>query len=781
MKNVLLLVSLSLMVLGLNAQELTTVSSKKSKTVKQKVTQNSTKTYGDVIWEEDFNKDKWFSTVKEDDQGYLLDTTATMPVGWTFIDNTNNSYYWHWSDVGPRGAYTSGYDDDPFTPNNDLLDMLPDETTIDNGFMLLESDYFNTTPEGEMVDNPIDMNTYFEFGPINFSSYEVVMFNCKILNYLCCETNILVGLYISSDYNPTSNTGNWELFKLNTQYGGDFTIDRDMHIDVSNVTAGHNNVYFRIGKKQASHYFVIIDDIKFYEPPVHNLEVEYGWADYIYDAEDADYKVDETLAYNFWGGYTEIPYPAVSNFVKFRAAVYNFATNDAENSKLNVKIFKDEVLDYSISSEPKLISTMEKDTLRVFTDYAPTEVGNYQVSMTITQGDDDELFGNNGWGYNFKVTDGNRFSRVRHGMEEEFIWAGPREWVLGGNDGDRCVQRFTISDVTGSVHVKGISVYIDDYTNRPDEIAAIENGDFSMIAHLYKVNENDSIIDTGISSDEYTLVVSDTATWVTLDFKDEVNLVIGSGLYYAGIEIFTGNIDLRFQIGEDTGATTQPNGGGLVYFNPTNPIWVKSGDNYAIDLIIDTYNSIYITFNVDMTNVETFNPDNDTVYVTGNFADWDVPGTGQSRILTDVNNDLVYSGIIPMISYYGEMQYKYYINSGLLGSEWEGEPNRTLNIIDTNIVINPPDIFGLLQSINGKNLLNNILVYPNPFSGNIVVSNLSNAKQIMVSYILGQTILSIPVTGNKIDVDTQNLKKGVYLITIIDNNNNTITKKVVKN
>jgi len=273
MKNLFLLVSLLLIAFGLKSQELAPASINKSNAIEPNITQNSAKEYGDIIWEEDFNKEKWFSTVKVDGQGYLLDTTASLPVGWTFIDSTNNSYYWHWSDVGPRGVYTGT---DAFTPNNGLLDSLPDGTSLDNGFMLLESDYFNTADDGEMVENLVEMNSYFEFGPIDFGDYNAVIFNCKILDRLCCNVNNLVGLYISSDYNPTTNTGNWEVYKLNTHTNAQFTIDKDMHIDVSEAAAGHDNVYFKIGKRLATNFFVIIDDIKFYDSFTDNSEIAYN-------------------------------------------------------------------------------------------------------------------------------------------------------------------------------------------------------------------------------------------------------------------------------------------------------------------------------------------------------------------------------------------------------------------------------------------------------------------------------------------------------------------------
>ncbi len=71
-------------------------------------------------------------------------------------------------------------------------------------------------------------------------------------------------------------------------------------------------------------------------------------------------------------------------------------------------------------------------------------------------------------------------------------------------------------------------------------------------------------------------------------------------------------------------------------------------------------------------------------------------------------------------------------------------------------------------------------VYPNPFNNTLTIDNLDNASQIIVSNVLGQTVMTVNVNSNTMDINTADLNKGVYLITIIDNNNNTRTERVVK-
>lgn len=760
MKTSLLLLSIVLFALNAKCQELQYFTVESEEMLKI-ANSNSSKAYGDIIWEEDFSKEKWLSTVKVDSLGYLLDTSASLPQGWKFVDSTQNDFYWHWSDVGPRGVYVLGIDDDPFTPDTTVLGNLPEGTTVDNGFLLFESDYFNATPDGDVVDSVINMNSYIEFGPLDFSDNAGVMYSSKSISRYCCVDSDLT-LALSNNYKPEKNVGDWvEISLWPNSSGCCFTseIDRDFHTNISKYVAGSDSVFFRIIYQKASHYFTILDDIKFYEPPTHNLVVEEGWADYIYDAKEAEFLVDEHYeAFNFWGGYTQIPQNVVSNFVKFRAAVDNFATDDAVNSKLNVTIYHDSVLDYSIFSQPKVISKFAKDTLHVFTDYTPSEIGSYQVSMTVAQDAVDELPNDNGWGYEFKVTNGERYSRVRHGMEEKFGYAGPRDWVSGGNAGDVCAQRFTIPESAKNIKALGASVYIDDYTNRIDEIEAIKRGEFMMIARLYKQNENDSIVDTEIASAPYWLNISDTATWVDLNFVDEGNVYIEKGLYYAGIELFTDSVDSRFLIGNDDKGIKQPNMGGLVYFAAQNS-WHKTGDNYAIDLLLSKIINYSLTFNADISNCTFFNPNQDTLFVEGTFGE---------KVEMSTDDNVNYTATINVVT--GSYEYKYSTSSGFESTDFH------IEVVDLDVVTQD----NLCPDGVETEVLNEVEIIPNPFTASITLNNLLVGSTIKISTLLGQTILTENVKESSTILNTSALEKGVYLISIIDAHKNIKTKRIIK-
>jgi len=635
--------------------------------------QQQTKAAFDVIWSEDFDGDRWQSTVTTDGQGYKLNETATLPEGWKIVDKTGNKYYWHWSDVGPRGVYTN----DPFNaPNNVNLDRISGST--DNGVMMLEGDWFNSTETGQMANPAVGMDAYIQYGPIDFSNHTNVIFNMKMYYRYCCSANSMV-VEFSTNYNPADNTGDWELVHLdNLTNINAYTVpeERDQHINVSNIVGNESSVYFRIHQINSSHYFWMIDDIKFYVAPDNDIQMKDGWADYIYDATTKKYALFSDARYNFWGGYSQIPNNVVGSFVKFRGAVYNNGINEAKNVVLTTKVFKDNQEIYTKSTSPKNLLSAANDTLSISSaNFIPVEVGHYQVSMTIAMDDVDQNTTDNGWEYNFSVVLDTVYSRVRHGNEDKFGDSSPANYKNGGKDGDMCAQRYIFPVSEGTVKVKGVYVYITNQRKNADMLTAIENGEVALQGVIAKRNSEGKIEETTVKSNQYNLLVSDTSTWVYLPFKDEGNLELPieeAKEYFASVAIYTGNENLKFYIGTDNYFFKQPIKGGYLKFKK----WGYCSENFAIDLVID-------------------NP-------------------------------------------------------------------------------NVPD------AVNETRALNNVKIYPNPFNNIVTVANLSNSKNIIISNVLGQTVMNVPVTTSKVEINTADLDKGVYLITIVDNNGNTRTEKLVK-
>ena len=122
----------------------------------------------------------------------------------------------------------------------------------------------------------------------------------------------------------------------------------------------------------------------------------------------------------------------------------------------------------------------------------------------------------------------------------------------------------------------------------------------------------------------------------------------------------------------------------------------KNGfDNRKQHMLKDT-NGINVTFNVYMSYAKNFNPEKDTVYISGTFPDavWNKPGTNPALRMSDPDSNMIYSITISFDSAQ-EVQYKYFFNAGWGGGEWQGGDNRIINISHDTTLHN---IFGFINN-----------------------------------------------------------------------------------
>ena len=72
-------------------------------------------------------------------------------------------------------------------------------------------------------------------------------------------------------------------------------------------------------------------------------------------------------------------------------------------------------------------------------------------------------------------------------------------------------------------------------------------------------------------------------------------------------------------------------------------------------------------------------------------------------------------------------------------------------------------------------------IYPNPFGDSFVVENISDADNIRITDIYGQTVKQLDVTNmDRVTISAQGLTAGVYLVITVGNNGTREIRKVVK-
>ncbi len=188
--------------------------------------------------------------------------------------------------------------------------------------------------------------------------------------------------------------------------------------------------------------------------------------------------------------------------------------------------------------------------------------------------------------------------------------------------------------------------------------------------------------------------------------------------------------------------------------------------------------SAVVTFNVDMRQAildSTFNPATDTLFVTGSFLGWADPGTDyDNQLMTDEDNDSVYTrqSVVPV----GEIQYKYFKNSGWAQGEWNGDPNRVVQVSgDTTLndvwAVLTPEAVKPLQSVK-------VSVAPNPVVNILKVSADKNYN-IAVYDINGKLINTLQMRNNTSEIDFSALPVGTYIVRVY-NETETGVYKVVK-
>jgi len=125
-----------------------------------------------------------------------------------------------------------------------------------------------------------------------------------------------------------------------------------------------------------------------------------------------------------------------------------------------------------------------------------------------------------------------------------------------------------------------------------------------------------------------------------------------------------------------------------VYYGAIVPVEDTAGNATAMAAMTFTTISKYsVTFNVDMSLVNGFDPSTDSVFVAGSpFGNWAGPGTNPDFKMTDPDGNMVYSLTVGLDIPVGDIAYKFFLNAGWDGGEWVGDPNRTATITgDTTI------------------------------------------------------------------------------------------------
>ncbi len=184
-----------------------------------------------------------------------------------------------------------------------------------------------------------------------------------------------------------------------------------------------------------------------------------------------------------------------------------------------------------------------------------------------------------------------------------------------------------------------------------------------------------------------------------------------------------------------------------------------------------------VTFFVDMSTADPFNPETDDVYMAGELlSNWNEPGTiPDYKMEPFAGNPMIYT--LSLTLYKEDHDYKYFrvINDipSWENSEWPGEPFRTVSVTFQMAVF---DVWGLTTGIY-DNKGGPINFYPNPVNDRLIIDDLVNVNRIEIFNVSGARIQSLEnISGKSIVINTSGLTKGLYILTISSKNGVQTTK-----
>ncbi|MAE09402.1 MAG: hypothetical protein CL661_11925 [Bacteroidetes bacterium] len=188
-----------------------------------------------------------------------------------------------------------------------------------------------------------------------------------------------------------------------------------------------------------------------------------------------------------------------------------------------------------------------------------------------------------------------------------------------------------------------------------------------------------------------------------------------------------------------------------------------------------------ITFNVDMTTADPFDPALEQVFIAGSLANgWAEPGTLSPYMMTS-EDDITFT--VTLLLYPGDYMFKYFIvpNGGHSwdGGEWAGDPNREVTVDTMAAVID--DVWGDISAgiFTEKNPFTYNL-YPNPVTTSLNLYNISDVTKIEVYDITGKLVRTVQLdSAQEVSIDVADLNVGVYIVNVY-NDSGVQTAKFVK-
>lgn len=734
---------------------------------------------GDILFNEKFDSTLWHTA-----QADGVAIPANMPNGWSAMDNTGNNFFWRWSTTGPRGRYTAGAGSAAFVPNNAqrVNSTSQNDPAGEKGFMMLESDFYNTTAEGQMANPQISMDSYIQSRAIETTGSPAVSIYFEQWHRFCCAAYSATAgpkLYVSNNGTDWTQIA---VHKANVNQTPKVNPSK-VEMSISSVAANQSTVYIRFHHIGQSHYHWSIDDVTVYEPVPYDTRVINYWADF--GEERMSYYNNASVEKLFSAAPFYSAYHAFQKFVTSRALLQNYGASNMTNVTITTKFMKGETELHSGTASPAIATHLvgALDSIEQTHNYQIPRVagskGAYHVAGLAHGAEEDELPSNNTYRYDFNITE-NVF-----GFADPATAATDRQSPFsytGSVDGDGIGVVFKFNPPTTTIPgttipapyvVKGVNMHINSDVYNWDIWDAGNVAYLQVELYQGTLNGTEWEYDftTPVITSESTPIDSNMVrTWVYIPFSgdgaaENITPTTEGHQYYVMVRMFTNN--LRFFIGADKFIHPSYYGNLLCLGNEFG--WTGMTANIAMELVADNYGQ-------NPTGTARFVVDNENPEIPGVYH----PAAGATLKFYTQNNDGDAVESTYVLDNTGTVEIAN-LRSGTYAFTvtYQDELKRNgITIVGEGV--NEKHIRFNKVGIESRPSLSGVKLYPNPTNNAVTIESPAAISRIVVSNIVGQIVdvINNPVENQTLSV--ANYATGVYMVTLFDNNGNSTTQRLIK-
>ena len=174
----------------------------------------------------------------------------------------------------------------------------------------------------------------------------------------------------------------------------------------------------------------------------------------------------------------------------------------------------------------------------------------------------------------------------------------------------------------------------------------------------------------------------------------------------------------------------------------------------------DYVETFAVTFNVDMTPATGFDPASDVVYMTGSMFGWATPGDQpENQTMTRVDQTMIWTKTLQLEA--GTYQYKYFMNAGWTGGEWDGAPDRVV-VVDGAMVVN--NVWRDLVNVNNFDPLV-LNLFPNPARDIFNIHAEAMIRNVVIADLTGKIVYSDVINDTQTQI-RNTFEAGMYIVRI---------------